>query len=297
MYFTSISSFVATVFETSFGETFSPGGFTATTLPNTQSHASQQSSSSSSLFQCTNEGCVRTFMSLSSLERHLAYGECEVRDTRATMLDMAKIRYTHRLQEGASTALTRPGHQQDPAAHQLEMGWALKSTKKTKRFSKRQKKYLDDMFSIGQQTGNKADASAVARNMRYAKNSDGGRLFNPEEFLTPQQITSYFSRKALKNRQRQSVDSDDEEAALEEHTYASTRTLVIREVALQHPIAYDHFNLCDMMVEGKLKQLSVVMLRQVCEQLDIHIPPSTRRKALFIDLLSDVLKKCTCHSS
>lgn len=54
--------------------------------------------------------------------------------------------------------------------NQLARGWALKQTKKAGRLSETQKKYLDEKFSIGQQTGHKVDPLSVARDMGYTKN-------------------------------------------------------------------------------------------------------------------------------
>ena len=79
---------------------------------------------------------------------------------------------------------------------------------------KLKKKYLDEKFNIGQQTGQKLDP--VTRDMRYAKNADGNRLFTRSEFLTTQQVQSYFSRQAGKLRhQHAEDDGGDHEAAIE----------------------------------------------------------------------------------
>ena len=51
---------------------------------------------------------------------------------------------------------------------------------------------------IGQKTGHKQDPEAVARDMRFARNSEGTRLFIVTEFLDTQQIQAFFSRRATK---------------------------------------------------------------------------------------------------
>jgi len=43
-----------------------------------------------------------------------------------------------------------------------------------------------------------ADPEKVSRDMRYARGDNGERRFNVEEFLTAQQIQSYFSRNCCK---------------------------------------------------------------------------------------------------
>ena len=77
----------------------------------------------------------------------------------------------------------------------LVMGWALKSTHpRRSKFSDKQKQYLNAKFQIGERTGKKADPTDVCKAMRTAKDSNGERLFGCEDFLTSQQICSYFSR-------------------------------------------------------------------------------------------------------
>ena len=79
------------------------------------------------------------------------------------------------------------------------MGWALRSSEiRRKRFTASQKEYLTTKFTIGETTGCKADPVVVARDMMNARGSDGERLFSSDEFLTSQQITSFFSRLAAK---------------------------------------------------------------------------------------------------
>ena len=77
------------------------------------------------------------------------------------------------------------------------MGWALKSSMTTRgRFNEKQKQYLMSDFNIGESTGNKANPVVVAKSMRIAKDCSEQRLFTSEEFLTSQQISSFFSRVA-----------------------------------------------------------------------------------------------------
>ena len=83
----------------------------------------------------------------------------------------------------------------------LSEGWALRASKKSKHFNENQKNYLDEKFKLGQETGYKEDPSQVASDMRRAKNENGERRFAVGEFLSPQQIKSYFSRSAAKIKQ------------------------------------------------------------------------------------------------
>ena len=254
------------------------------------------------IFQCPNEGCIKIYQTYSALEKHLSYGKCELCPERATLLDLAKQMYHVKLTEGTSAGAT--SHDGKAAAqesvtdtNQHARGWALKQTKKAGRFTETQKKYLDEKFNIGQQTGHKLDPVSVARDMRYAKNADGNRLFTRSEFLTTQQVQSYFSRQAGKLRhQHAEDDSGDHEAAVEQQQYWETRTEILREVQLQHPVTYDNFDLCTMYHANKLNQLSVSMLKWICEYFDVNNEQLTvRRKAPYIAIIGKLIQSCICH--
>ena len=142
----------------------------------------------------------------------------------------------------------------------------LRSTRKATRFSDSQRQYLDGRFNVGQATGVKLDPVDVARDMRYARSQEGGKLFTVSEFLTEQQIQSYFSRRASKLRHSHSEDpeSDQDEdimAAEEEIAHENVRAVVLEEMGIRHPIVFDTFNFWDMHKAGKLRHLSVSMLR------------------------------------
>ena len=99
----------------------------------------------------------------------------------------------------------------------LSQGWALRQTEKAAPFNANQRSYLDEKFLIGQSTGIKADPSQdVARDLRNARTGSGKQRFSIDEFLTPQQIKSYFSRKAAKTKQLV-ADEEATELAPKDH--------------------------------------------------------------------------------
>ena len=110
---------------------------------------------------------------------------------------LSKAIYHVNMKEGMSLGATSqagegPVQESTVETNQPARGWALKQTKKAGRFSHAQNKYLEEKFSIGQQTGHKLDPVSVARDMPYAKNFDGNWLFTRSEFLTAQQSTVLF---------------------------------------------------------------------------------------------------------
>ena len=147
------------------------------------------------------------------------------------------------------------------------MGWALKNSQSSRtRFSEKQKNYLLTNFLIGEQTGQKVNAASVACSMVSARDTNGDRLFTSAEFLTVQQITSYFSRLASTRKgqgyydsaQSQSNDEDDEgveaEVALTE-----LREEVLLSIQPVCPLNHDSYNLCELMEK-----------RQVVEVCDLN---------------------------
>ena len=148
------------------------------------------------LFACPEEGCTKTYQRFFALQHHLDSGKHERALEHETLLDKAVHEYAARLDEQftrvqihQSTAGTTSSSETT-----LSMGWALKSNTTTRvRFNEKQKQYLRDKFSIGESTGNKANPVAVAKSMISARDSNGQRLFSSAEFLTSQQISSFFS--------------------------------------------------------------------------------------------------------
>ena len=135
---------------------------------------------------------------------------------------------------------------------------------------------------------------SVACDMRYAKNADGNRLFTRSEFLTTQQVQSYFSRQAGELRHQHA--EYDHEAAVKQQQYWETQAKKLQEVQLQHPVTYDNFNLCAMYHANKLNQLSVSMLKCICKYFDVSNEQLTvRRKAPYIALIEKLIQSCTCH--
>ena len=63
---------------------------------------------------------------------------------------------------------------------------------------------IDEIFEHGERTGIKMNPDTIAKAMRRARNENNERVFQVSEFLTSQQVASYFRRK--KNSQTAEVD-------------------------------------------------------------------------------------------
>ena len=222
---------------------------------------------------------MKCFQQYGSLENHLQYGSCKLVPERENLFDKAKVRYRDKLLQDrgiqpvlASSTL--------PAGEIKHKGWALKVTKKTTRFNEKQKKYLEEKFFLGQETGHKVEAVTVAQEMRYARDEAGSRRFTLNEFL------------------QEEVFEEDTTAAEDQATFSSTRTDILEKCQLTHPIVYDSFNLCTLYASDGFKKLSVSMLCLICEYFDLdvcNIPRS--RKAPYIELISSLVQTCSCAPS
>ena len=232
----------------SFESAFSPGDFSAVSpdvhqqkskTRQPKEHLSEQVASdqeTNALFSCPNISCIKSYQRHSDLENHLLYGKCEFLPVRETLMDQAKVLYHEKLCSEASALPSVEGiSQRHPSisTEVLTQGWALRSVRKAIRFSEAQRQYLESKFKVGQETGMKIDPANVAHDMRYARNQLGEKLFTVDEFLTAQQIQSYFSRKASKLRHAHSDDDEQAEqdadimAAEDEVAHASFRSVVL----------------------------------------------------------------------
>ena len=88
-------------------------------------------------------------------------------------------------------------------------------------------------FKLESEQGRKPTRLKVSKAMRTAKDSNGERLFSYEDFLTRQQISSYFSRLAAKRSvEVDQPDSEDETPGEDFQSVLSDK--VLSEVSIQH---------------------------------------------------------------
>ena len=161
----------------------------------------------------------------------------------------------------------------------LLMGWALKySSSSRRRHSEAQKKYLTNLFVLGEQTGRKADPEQVAKSMRKARDAGGSFLFDADSYLTSKQIASFFSRLSSKKSLPESCSSsanDNEEDPVndllpsqEETDFELVRQELIKEFVIDHPILFDTYNICAMVAASSLTKLSIPLLQDICKHFD-----------------------------
>ena len=252
----------------------------------------------SHLFSRPEPWCVKRYQRFSSLQRHLNCGKHKRELEKETIFDRAATGYAERLDKQSGCVPTLQAFQsaKSPRQHVLSMGWALKSaqTKRT-RFNDKQKNYMTTKFNLGETTGFKANPADVAKAMMTTRDDNGDRMFTSEEFLTTQQVPSFFSHLASKKRLPDVQDDDDAIAAENETDIQGLQEMVVQEVSLQHPILYDRHNLCELISNSKMKRFAVPVLRQMCIHFDTDIKDiKANQKQPCIDKLTAFVGQCSC---
>ena len=110
----------------------------------------------------------------------------------------------------------------------LPKGWALKFKKKRTVFTEKQKQYMVTKFEVGKRTGNKIDPFVAAQEMQEVK-ENGHFIYNASDYLTGQQISSYFSRLSLKDK---SMELADMKASEEEDSKSKLKLNVLKTISI-----------------------------------------------------------------
>ena len=262
----------------------------------------EEEGSNAAIFSCPEEGCVKTFMRYSSMQRHLDCGKHQRAVERYTLLDRAAVGYAQTLEGQCEDVPELDAVAEPPSSHDvLPKGWALRSSASRRcRFTYKQKKYLTEKFQQGERSGRKSDPASVASSMMSAVDSQGKRMFSSEEFLTASQVVGFFSRLAAKKSLFGNDDylEEDIECATQEANIEELTNEVSRELFPGHPIMWDKHNLCEMTSAGKLNttKLSVANLRDICAELDIAVDVSIKRKQPYADKIEEYCQICRCKA-
>ncbi|CAC5407842.1 unnamed protein product [Mytilus coruscus] len=125
----------------------------------------------SGIFTCETDGCVQSFNTYKELEEHHLVDKCVINSEKHPKFQKVQL-YEDKLNTAQIT-------QRD-----VELAPANVIERQNRQ-------------AMGLQTGNKEDPDRWAEEMKYAT-QNGSRMFASTEFLTPLQISSFFSRHARK---------------------------------------------------------------------------------------------------
>ncbi|XP_078349911.1 uncharacterized protein LOC144634762 isoform X2 [Oculina patagonica] len=195
----------------------------------------------SDVFGCPEEGCIKTFRTSQNLQRHLDFGRHQFKLHEESQYDHIRRKWAeHCLSlkpENPSYLLGASSSSQDMEI-EVGMGWALPKSKRSNRFSDQVKKFLLEQFMIGEETGRKVTPGEAAKRMRSQRDTAGKLNFGKGEWLTVQQVTSYFSRLAAMKKLGQlpaaveSIEEDDIEAVVEQTQRYALRQRIYNQLTL-----------------------------------------------------------------
>ena len=236
------------------------------------------------------------------MERHCEFGAHTRSLERITLQDQAKISHAKHLQEGQTrkqqSLAVNGAAATDCTSDKCQMGWALKSSAKKVRFSEKQKKFLDAKFNLGEQTGEKSSGEDVARQIRRARGEDGKRLFAVDEFLTPQQITSYFSRKSVPEAELENEERAEMSHEVAEEISASLTTMQEEEQSVSEVdsccFTYKKMALCCMNKDQLRAKLTLLDLKSIYRKYGIQGVLGGRKKEPYVDVLPNFISTRPC---
>ena len=193
-------------------------------------------------FTCPEQGCIKTFRTNQTLQRHLDFGRHEIKLHEESQYDQIRHKWAeHCLSlkpQNPSCALTASSSFGVTEENVLSMGRAQTKSKRRSRFSVKVKNYLLEQFMIGEETGRKVTPAEASARIRTVRTEEGARIFGKDEWLTPQQVNSYFSRlAAMKKIDQQpaalvSLEEEDAEAIVERSERYHLRSRVLNQLTL-----------------------------------------------------------------
>ncbi|XP_068707825.1 uncharacterized protein [Montipora foliosa] len=180
-------------------------------------------------FSCPEDGCTKTYQSYGNLQKHLDAGKHLLRLERETTYDSIKKKWADTCTEVSRSYLRKEtgSSTEDAVDHpvcKIPQGWALKTWRRTIRFTEKVKTHLKSIFLEGEETGRKASAADVCSKMRTQRDESGRKIFAKEEWLAADQIARYFSRLsvlyrsgrlALEQVNRESPEDEEEDYVAE----------------------------------------------------------------------------------
>ena len=116
----------------------------------------------------------------------------------------------------------------------------------------------------------KLDLDVLAKEMRRARGPNGDRLIAATEFLSAQQISSFFFHLDAKSHQKEvQVKEQDALAVKEEVNFSADRDRVRSSLHITHPIVVDQYDWCALVKSKEIRKLKASLLQVLCESLDL----------------------------
>ena len=89
--------------------------------------------------------------------------------------------------------------------------------------------------------------------------------------------------------------TEDDVSIWEGHSFEQTlRYEVYEAVDLQHPLSFEDRYIYKIAKGGKLKNLKVVELKNICAKFALSIVGNKQRKMPYVDAIEELVKSCSC---
>ena len=265
------------------------------------------------VFFCDAPGCVLTFRNENEAQDHMDTGTHQLVLERETVYDTIRRKCAQHVTGIASRSAESSKSARPPDSNLSScsddnlsvQGWALKGQKTAAKTSEKVKEFLITKFNEGVLGRKKANPVEVSEEMQDAKDSKGLALFSPEEWKTSRQINSFFSRLSALQKSKEAHPvtvgeeenlTDDDVSTWEGHSFEQNlRYEVYEAVDLQRPLSFEDRDICKIAKGGKLKNLKVVELKNICKKFALTTVGNQERKRPYIDAIEEFVKSCSCR--
>ena len=103
----------------------------------------------------------------------------------------------------------------------LSKGYAIRRRQQSTKITKKHHVFFRNLFQRGEQTGKKFSVEKAYEEMRIARNSDGSKLFIPDQYLNQKQIRGLFGRLSKQPHVSQTERSTTAEGSNDMNTVSS----------------------------------------------------------------------------
>ena len=73
---------------------------------------------------------------------------------------------------------------------------------------------------------------------------------------------------------------------------------VTKALALQHPMMYETYNICEIVGQSSLAKFSIRTLQNICAALELDVASMIgKRKQPYMEIIEGVVARCGCKTS
>ena len=100
------------------------------------------------------------------------------------------------------------------------------------------------------------------------------------------------------------MEQSSEEEELERNELITEKAIeemsneVTKALALQHPIMYETYNICEIVGQSRLAKFSIQTLQKICAALELDVALMTGKcKQPYMEIIDGIVARCGCKTS